>query len=148
MILVDTSAWIEVLRGRQPGGFSRYSASEEIVTCLPVVQEILQGFPEGPVQRFVRFTLNDVFTIEEPLTRPVFEEAAHLFTASRKAGLTVRSGFDCLIAACALRNDATVLHLDRDFDKLAQVSKLRVLRLDSTALTCPSAGNAVAASLE
>jgi predicted nucleic acid-binding protein len=40
--------------------------------------------------------------------------------------VTVRSGVDCLIAACALRNGLTVAHCDRDFDLLAQVSPLAV----------------------
>jgi hypothetical protein len=39
--------------------------------------------------------------------------------------LTVRSGVDCLIAACAIRNDLVVLHHDRDYSALARVSPLR-----------------------
>lgn len=47
----------------------------------------------------------------------------------RPAAITVRSSVDCLIAVCALRNDATVLHVDRDFTHLARISRLRVRRL-------------------
>jgi predicted nucleic acid-binding protein len=42
--------------------------------------------------------------------------------------LTIRSGVDCLIAACAMRNDLAVLHRDRDYDVLAKISALRVRR--------------------
>ena len=31
---------------------------------------------------------------------------------------------DCLIAACAIRNGLSVLHHDRDFDRLARISPL------------------------
>ncbi len=129
MILVDTSAWIEVLRGRHRERFASLAPNREIVTCLPVIQEVLQGFDNLAVQRVARAALNDIPAIEEPLTRPVFEEAISLFLAARRTGLTVRSGADCLIAACAIRNDALLLHVDRDFEKLTQVSALRALNL-------------------
>jgi predicted nucleic acid-binding protein len=36
----------------------------------------------------------------------------------------VRSGVDCVIAACAIRSRLSVLHRDRDFDKLSRTSPL------------------------
>lgn len=125
MILVDSSAWIEILRGRRREAFASIAPEGEIVTCLPVIQEILQGFDNFAVRRVARAALGDVPTVEEPLTRPVFDEAIQLFLDARRAGLTIRSGVDCLIAACAIRNDAMLLHVDRDFTKLAKVSPLR-----------------------
>ena len=47
-----------------------------------------------------------------------------LYRAARRAGLTVRSSVDCLIAACAIRHGFTVLHRDRDFPVLAKISPL------------------------
>ena len=126
MILVDSSAWIEILRGRRREAFASVAPDSEIVTCLPIIQEVLQGFDNAAVRRVARAALNNVPTIEEPLTRPVFDEAIQLFLDARRAGLTIRSGVDCLIAACAIRNDAMLLHVDRDFTKLAKVSPLRV----------------------
>lgn len=67
--------------------------------------------------------------IESPLGRDVFHEAIALYRSARIAGLTVRSGVDCLIAACALRHGLTVLHYDRDFECLARVSALRTRRI-------------------
>jgi predicted nucleic acid-binding protein len=131
MILVDTSAWIEILRGRRRETFASVAPNSEIVTCLPVIQEVLQGFDNIAVQRAARAALDAIPTIEEPLTRSVFEEAIRLFLAARRVGLTVRSGVDCLIAACAIRNDAMLLHVDRDFEKLSQVSSLKALNLSA-----------------
>ena len=37
----------------------------------------------------------------------------------------MRSSVDCLIAVCAIRNDLTLLHHDRDFDQLARIAPLR-----------------------
>jgi len=64
--------------------------------------------------------------VESPLRAEVFDEAVALYRLARRSGLTVRSGVDCLIAACAGRHNLTVLHHDRDFDRLAKVSQLRV----------------------
>jgi predicted nucleic acid-binding protein len=36
---------------------------------------------------------------------------------------------DCLIAACALRHNLSVLHADRDFTNLARVSQLEATDL-------------------
>jgi predicted nucleic acid-binding protein len=44
MVLVDTSVWIELFRRTRPLDLSDFVAIDEIVTCLPVVQEVLQGF--------------------------------------------------------------------------------------------------------
>ncbi|MGH2769151.1 MAG: PIN domain-containing protein [Actinomycetota bacterium] len=49
-----------------------------------------------------------------------------MYRGARHAGVTVRSSVDCLIAACALRHDLTILHHDRDFDALARISRLQV----------------------
>ena len=45
---------------------------------------------------------------------------------ARRTGRTIRSGVDCLIAACAIRNGLEVMHVDRDYDALADVSPLQV----------------------
>ena len=62
--------------------------------------------------------------VESPIAIEVFLESADLLRRARQSGLTIRSGVDCLIAACAIRNGLTLLHRDRDYDALARVSTL------------------------
>ena len=57
-----------------------------------------------------------------------FESAAELYRTCRGRGGTVRKLIDCLIAAVAIREGATVLHNDRDFDVLARHTRLRTER--------------------
>jgi predicted nucleic acid-binding protein len=97
---------------------------EEVATCLPVIQEVLQGFREETAFRTAREAMLAFPIVESPLRQEVFEEAAVIYRAARRAGLTVRSGVDCLIAACAIRNTLTVLHHDRDFHLLQRVCPL------------------------
>ena len=125
MIIVDTSVWIEVFRRRQPLDLQKYVQPDEIVTCLPIVQEILQGIADEGWYRTARDSLFALPIVESPLEADVFVEAADIYRAARRLGLTVRSSVDCLIAACAIRNNLAVLHRDRDYVTLARVSPLR-----------------------
>ncbi|HVR98679.1 MAG TPA: PIN domain-containing protein [Thermoanaerobaculia bacterium] len=125
VLLVDTSVWIEVFRKPSRLHLESIIDLDEVSTCLPVIQEVLQGFREEGAFRVARDAMFAFPVVESPVRQEVFEEAAQLYRAARRAGITVRSGVDCLIAACALRNGLTVLHKDRDFSQLAQVSPLQ-----------------------
>ncbi len=130
MILVDTSVWIEVFRQRSSFDLQAELDLDEIVTCLPVIQEVLQGFSDPRAYRIARESMFAFPVVESPLEAAVFEEAANLFRIARRAGFTVRSSVDCLIAACALRHAIPVLHRDRDFDHLARIAPLDVRRIE------------------
>lgn len=128
MVLVDTSVWIEVFAKPRRLTLEAVVDMDEVVTALPIVQEVLQGLRDERAYGVARDAMLALPILESPLSAGVFVEAAQLYRAARRAGLTIRSGVDCLIAACALRHGATVLHHDRDFDGLARVSALKVQR--------------------
>ena len=125
MILVDTSIWVDVFRRRKPLRLERVVDFDQIVTCLPVIQEVLQGFREEWAFRLAREAMLSLPAVESPLSIGVIEEAVSLYRTARRQGLTVRSSVDCLIAACALRHGLTVLHRDRDYAMLGKVSALQ-----------------------
>ena len=125
MILVDTSIWIAVFAKNGPLPLEEVLDFEEGTTCLPVVQEVLQGFRDESAYRTARDALLSLPIVESPLEESLFLEAANLYRAARRRGLTVRSSTDCLIAACALRHDLEVLHRDRDYRQLSAVSPLK-----------------------
>ena len=125
MILVDTSIWIEVFRKTYALDVAKIGDFDSFVTCLPVVQEVVQGIREDRAFRLARLAMQNLPHLEDPLTRSVFDEAVDLYRAARKRGLSVRSSVDCLVAACALRHEAEVVHRDRDYVALAKVSALR-----------------------
>ena len=125
MTLLDTSVWIQVFRQHNPVDLESVVPFEEIVVCLPVIQEILQGYRDEQAFRVARDSLRAIPCVESPLDQNLFLEAADLYRRARRAGFTVRSGVDCLIAACAIRNDLVVIHQDRDYSALARVSSLR-----------------------
>lgn len=125
MILVDTSVWIEFFRARSPLDLEAVADFDEIVTCLPVIQEVLQGFANERAFRTARDSMLALPRVESPVSEAVVLEAVDLHRTARRVGLTVRSSVDCLIAACALRHDLEVMHRDRDYGALAEVAPLR-----------------------
>ena len=125
MVLVDTSAWIEVFRKPARLTLEAVVDFDEIVTCLPVVQEVLQGFTSDVAFRAAREALLAFPMVESPIDEAVFLDAVDLYRRGRRAGLTIRSGVDCVIAACAIRHGLTVLHNDRDYPAIARVSDLQ-----------------------
>lgn len=95
------------------------------MTCLPVIQEVLQGFSDEAAFRTASEAMAAFPIVESPMGMDVFQQAIALFRQGRRAGRTVRSSVDCLIAACAIRHNLELLHRDRDFEVLASVSPLR-----------------------
>ncbi len=125
MTLVDTSVWIEVFRRSRPLDLESVVPFDEVVTCLPVLQEVLQGFADARAYRIAREAMLSLPRVESPIGEDVFLEAVNLYRSSRRQGYTIRSSVDCVIAACAIRHDLEVLHRDRDYASLARVSHLR-----------------------
>lgn len=128
MILIDTSVWVEYLRGN-PGRATdevRRLLGEDphrVVMCEPVACELLAGPTHDDVVAQIERLVNGLpsLTLDPAID---FRAASTLYRAARRTGRTVRSLNDCLIAAVALRHGATVLHQDSDFDVLASISPL------------------------
>lgn len=129
MTLVDTSAWVEYLRGSgSPAhGQLRQLIEEDrpLMTTEVVVMEVLAGGrDETHAARLRRLLGRCELVPMEGLAD--FEAAASLYRQCRRGGATVRALADCLVAAIALRADLEVLHADRDFAALAAHSELRL----------------------
>ncbi len=141
MSLVDTSAWIEFLRGT---GSDTHRAVRHLLedgaplhTTDVVMMEVLAGArDEDHHQQLRRLLASCAYLPVDGLAG--YEAAAGLYRACRQAGETVRALTDCLIGAVALRADVSVLHNDRDFDVLARHAGVRAERAE------PGAGNYLA----
>src|SRR5574338_858170 len=91
MILVDTSVWIEFFRATRPFDLESAAPLDDVVTCLPVVQEVLQGFRDEAAFRVARDAMLALPCIESPISEGVVLEAVTLYRAARRAGRTPRS---------------------------------------------------------
>jgi len=129
VILVDTSAWVEFLRGTGSGAHLRLRAlleqGAELATTDAILMEILAGASDdGDRGRLRRLLFGLAFlAVEGPAD---YEAAADLYRTCRRAGETPRKLTDCLIAAVAIRNGAELLCEDSDFLAIARHARLRL----------------------
>jgi predicted nucleic acid-binding protein len=122
-LLVDTSAWVEVFRRPSRITLDRMVGDRDrIVTCLPIIQEVLQGFADERAFQIARSAMYAFPCVDSPLSPAVVDTAIDLYRRARRAGLTVRSSVDCLIAASATRHHLAVVHRDRDYAGLAKLA--------------------------
>ncbi len=129
MFLIDSSAWIEYLRGdgsrRVKERVREALQKEEAVCCGVVIVEILRGAKnENDLQRL----WDSLIALPQiPIDNIVIERASKWgFTLDRKG--KVVSTTDLLIASAGYKK-ACILHLDSDFEIIASAFGLEEERL-------------------
>ena len=124
MILADTSIWIELLNGRLAKEIAVDDLLLRLVTCGPIVQEVIQGLRAGPERDSFRLAFLAIPCLSDPLPLHRFLSAAEIYAQGRRRGYTIRASADCLIAAIAIENRIPVWHRDRDFAVIAKYTDL------------------------
>ena len=86
-----------------------------------IYQEVVQGVSlRGEFDRVSDYLDSCVFYHpRDPIGS--YKEAARIYFGCRRAGITIRSASDCLIARVAIEHGLMLLHDDRDFEKMAGV---------------------------
>lgn len=128
MILADTSAWIEYLRGSEHPvdlALRPLAGRYDLVVTEPVVMELLAGIRTERDMTRVTDVLSE-YPIVPAGGLDTYVKAAEIYRICRRGGDTIRNTIDCLVAAVAIRVDAPILHNDRDFDAIARHTDLRV----------------------
>ena len=129
MVVVDTSALIDLLRGRQnahtewlegPGSTRRLALTDLILG------EVLQGCPDDARFDAMRSRLSSFYVFSTGGV-PLALAAARNYRTLRARGRTVRGTIDNWIATYCLMNDHQLVHNDRDFDHYEEVLGLRVI---------------------
>ena len=103
-------------------------SNPQAVAISPLIyMEILQGARDvRSFKRLEKFLGGQRFVDFEQQPPACHAAAARISFDCKKRGITVRSSVDCLIAQCAIENDLTLFHHDRDFQRIAGVvPKLR-----------------------
>ena len=125
MYLVDTSVWVDFLRGRDRPhvGFLRDLLSNPLAVGIThlIYMEILQGARDPAAFERLQgyFGGQRLHSFEDMAASHA--SAARIHLDCRRRGLTVRSAADCLIAQCAIESGLILLHHDRDFERIASV---------------------------
>ncbi|HVV88956.1 MAG TPA: PIN domain-containing protein [Solirubrobacterales bacterium] len=127
MLLIDNSTWSLLLSGAVPharlNSVVEMLDSEEIATCLPFLLEA--GYS-------AQSAADHEQSIDRLRALPSVSIDGDVETTARKAqrelarvGHHRLSPIDLMIAACAHEAEAGVLHYDRDYDVIAELTSLR-----------------------
>jgi len=129
-LFVDTSVWSLALRRDEPASSPHVTAlkqairnGELIVTTGLVLQELLQGF-SGPKARDEILESFSTLPLLAP-DRGDHVDAASLRNRCRRRGIQIGT-VDALLAQLCIRHDMVMLSSDRDFQRVAKHSDLRL----------------------
>ena len=120
--LVDTSAWIEILRASGDvavrSRVSALAAEDRVVLCDQVRLELWNGARGGADHRLLSDLEQTLETV--PTTPEVWSLARELARSARGEGLTVPAA-DILIVATAEHHGLGLIHRDAHFERLEQI---------------------------
>ena len=124
MILVDTSAWVEYDRATASPVDRRLTelitAEGEVAVTEPVMMEVVAGARSNEREADLRRMLLR-FELLRFDAAVDFDAAARIYRACRRAGVTPRGMVDCMIASVAQRHNVSLLALDVDLHRVADV---------------------------
>ena len=130
MVLVDTSVWSLSLRRNAPaksGAAQKLAAlledDQDLVLTAVILQEVLQAFRSDSTFRRVAAHLKPFPLLE--ITRSVCVRASRLHRKCASRGIAATTA-DCQIAAAAIEHGCLLLTADRDFERVAALSPLRL----------------------
>ena len=129
-MIVDTSAWVEYVR-RTESAFDLFLDAavrdgQPIATPAAVLAELLCGV-KSEVEATDLLQLLGRFEIVIPDSLRDFRSAARIYRVCRRAGFTIRSTVDCMVAATALENRRPLLARNRDFAVIARHTELELV---------------------
>jgi predicted nucleic acid-binding protein len=125
LYLVDTSVWLGYMREEENEATELFA---EVATrghpfgiTGVIYQEVLQGAASKTKLGYLAEYLSSQTFYHPRDSVESHGEAALIYFRCRRAGVTVRSAIDCLIARIAIEHDLMLLHDDSDFENMARV---------------------------
>ncbi|OGQ98076.1 MAG: twitching motility protein PilT [Deltaproteobacteria bacterium RIFOXYD12_FULL_57_12] len=130
MIVADTSAWIDYVRGidaPHTNVLDYELLHNRIITGDLIITEFLQGFREEKDFKEAK-RIMDSLEYHDFAGREIALRAAMNFRKLRTNGITIRKTIDVIIATFCIENRYELIHNDRDFDPMEKVLGLLVRR--------------------
>lgn len=122
MIIVDSSVWIDALRGTstpQARWLQSAVGKADIGLTSLIVCEVLQGITKPSQFRGFQQDLLQ-FPVFETVDAQLATMAARNYLFLRSRGITIRTTIDCVIATFCITRGFSLLHNDRDFTPFAE----------------------------
>jgi predicted nucleic acid-binding protein len=129
MVIVDTTVWIDYLRGAEnpeTHWLERELRAQRLGLTDLILCEVLQGIPDRALFSQIQDELLKFHVFQTGGT-DLAVAAAQNYQDLRQRGYIVRKTIDCLIATHCLQAGHQLLHRDHDFDPFEKVLGLRVV---------------------
>jgi len=129
VVIIDTTVWIDYLRGVSNSETDWVHAEldrQRLGLTDLILCEVLQGVRDESQAKDVERQLLKLEVFPGGGV-DVAKDAARHYRLLRSRGHTVRKTVDCLIAAFCIREQHSLLHRDRDFDPFEKFLELPVI---------------------
>ncbi len=131
MILVDSSAWIEYYKplGDKKIKQAVYTAiqNDEVAINGIIIVEIA-GFAKQEEKELILSDFSAFHFL--PLQEEVFLLAVTVCSVLRNVGITIPAT-DAIIASCAMKSEANLIHKDRHFENISQHFPLKIIEYNN-----------------
>ena len=123
--LVDSSVWIDFFRQRKTPSVDEFYRTLDKGQHYGITELIYQEVIQGALNEDDFVSLADYLTVQTffypKYHLETYRQAAHIYFACRRKGITIRSTIDCLIAQTAIEYDLVLLHNGKDFEYIADI---------------------------
>jgi predicted nucleic acid-binding protein len=130
MIVADTSAWIDYVRGINAPHTNLLDyelVHNRIITGDLIIAEFLQGFRREKDYQAAREIMESL-EYHDFVGKEIALQSAQNFRILQRSGIAVRKTIDVIIATFCIENGFELLHNDRDFDPMEELLGLKVRR--------------------
>ncbi len=122
MMMVDSSVWIDFLRGVSTPQMELLTVELDRQTVIIgdlILAEVLQGIDDEREFRWTKTLMDDLPTLAIAGNVVSYRAVDH-YRFLRKRGITVRKTIDTLIATRCILDGIPLLYSDRDFDPFVE----------------------------
>ncbi len=127
MIVVDSSVWIGWFLGHDNEQVRKLGTIDALDILVPdlVLTEVLQGVRTERQASLIRseLFLFGVCSVTSPI---LAVKAAENYCLLRRQGITIRKTIDLIIGTFCIENRFSLLHMDRDYEPMAERLGLRL----------------------
>lgn len=130
MVVIDTSAWIDYLRGADTpwaNAVDDAMDNDRVIIGDLIIVELLQCIKNPNEYRQVE-ELVDSLEYKTFVGKDIAKKSAENYRTLLSKGLTVRKTIDMLIGTFCIENKIPLLHNDRDFDPMEEYLGLEVIK--------------------
>ena len=128
LILIDSSVWINHLRNQVTPGVRKLRGVQtprSLIIGDLILMEVLMG-ARSPDHAARLYKDLMQFPVVSLVGADIAQATARNYRHLRSLGVTLRAGFDLIIATFCIEHGHHLLHDDRDFDPLVQHLGLKI----------------------